>query len=191
MRVGLCATAVGLFCAIVVHALQPAEPFVPIGVWYAGGTSRAPMVSRNPALEKDAWRRDLAAIHSLGFNSIKTWVDWASAEPERGRYRLDALEQVLTLADEAGLRVIVQIYTDAAPDWLGKRYPDSSFVTDQGARIGSQASPGYFLDPAGVGAARVGFTGPVSNGGARHSSFYGVDVWREPHVVNWVWFNAP
>src|SRR3954468_9212217 len=119
MRVALCATAVGLFCAIVVHALQPAEPFVPIGVWYAGGTSRAPMVSRNPAPEKEVWRRDLAAIRSLGFNSIKTWVDWASSEPERGRYRFDALEQLLTLADESGLRVIVKIYTDAAPAWRG------------------------------------------------------------------------
>ena len=47
---------------VVAHALQPAEPFVPIGVWYGGGTSRAPMVSRNPAPEKEAWRRDLAAI---------------------------------------------------------------------------------------------------------------------------------
>src|SRR3954468_12946176 len=191
MRLGLCATAAALFCAIVVHALQPAEPFVPIGVWYAGGTSRAPMVSRNPAPEKEAWRRDLAAIHSLGFNSIKTWVDWASSEPERGRYRFDALEQLLTLADEAGLRVIVQIYTDAAPEWLGTRYPDSSFVTDQGARISSQASPGYCLDHAGVRSDMVAFIGAVSSAAARHSSFYAVDVWSEPHVVNWVWFNTP
>jgi beta-galactosidase len=133
----------------------------------------------------------LAAIKSLGFNSVKTWVDWASAEPERGRYRLDALDQLLTLTDEIGLRVIVQIYTDAAPDWLGKRYPDSSFVTDQGARITSQASPGYCLDHAGVRADMVAFIGAASSAAARHSSFYGVDVWSEPHVVNWVWFNAP
>src|SRR3954469_7103233 len=91
---------------------RSSDPFVPVGVWYAGGTTRAPMVSRNPAAERDGWRRDLAAIKSLGFNSIKTWVDWASAEPERGRYRLEALEQLLSLSDEAGLRVIVQIYTD-------------------------------------------------------------------------------
>src|SRR5438045_2326376 len=179
MRVALSA-AIGLVCAIVVPALQPTEPFFPIGVWYAGGTSRAPMVSRNPAPEKEAWRRDLAAIRSLGFNSIKTWVDWASSEPERGRYRFDALEQLLTLADEAGLRVIVQIYTDAAPDWLGKRYPDSSFVTDQGARISSQASPGYCLDHAGVRSDMIAFIGAASSVAARHASFYAIDVWSEP-----------
>src|SRR6476469_8234599 len=116
MRVVLSALLVAAVFASNVSAPQPSSPFVPIGVWYGGGTSRAPMVSRNPAPERDAWRRDLAAIRSLGFNSVKTWVDWASAEPERGRYRLDALEQLLTLADAAGLRVIVQIYTDAAPE---------------------------------------------------------------------------
>ena len=98
---------------------------------------------------------------------------------------------MLTFADEAGLRVIVQIYTDAAPEWLGTRYPDSSFVTDQGARIGSQASPGYCLDHAGVRSDMVAFIGAVSTAAARHSSFYAVDVWSEPHVVNWVWFNTP
>jgi beta-galactosidase len=170
---------------------RAAESFVPIGVWYAGGTSRAPMVSRNPAAERDAWRRDLAAIKKLGFNSVKTWVDWGSAEPERGQYRLEALEQLLSLSDEADLRVIVQIYTDASPEWLGARYPDSSFISDQGTRIASQASPGFCLDHAGVRADMVAFIGAVSAAAARHRSFYGIDVWSEPHLVNWVWFNTP
>ena len=162
-----------------------------MGVWYGGGTSRAPMLSRNPAAERDAWRRDLQAIKSLGFNSVKAWVDWASSEQVRGQYRFDALEQLLSLADDVGLRVIVQMYTDAAPDWLGKLYPDSSFVTDQGARIGSQASPGYCLDHAGVRADMTAFIGAASAAAARHPSFYAVDVWSEPHIVNWVWFNTP
>ncbi|HTH03411.1 MAG TPA: beta-galactosidase [Vicinamibacterales bacterium] len=190
MRFGVCAAVAGVLC-VAAYNPQPTEPFVPIGVWYAGGTTRAPMVSRNPAAERDRWRRDLVSIKSLGFNSVKTWVDWASAEPERGRYRFDALEQLLTLSDEVGLKVILQIYTDAAPEWLGKRYPDSSFVTDQGARIGSQASPGYCLDHGGVRADMIAFIGAASTAAARHSSFYGVDVWSEPHVVNWVWFNTP
>ena len=45
MRFGVCAAVAGVVFAVVAHALQPAEPFVPIGVWYGGGTSRAPMVS--------------------------------------------------------------------------------------------------------------------------------------------------
>ena len=173
-------------------APQPrSQPFIPIGVWYGGGTARAPMLVREPAKEREAWKRDLATIKSLGFNSVKTWVDWASAEPVRGGYRFDALEQLLSLADEQGLKVIVQVYTDAAPEWLGTQYPDSSFVTDQGARIGSQASPGYCLDHPGVRADMTAFIGAATTRAAAHRSFYGIDVWSEPHIVNWVWFNTP
>ena len=192
MRFGVCAILVaGLLAPFGASPQRTSEPFVPVGVWYGGGTSRAPMVSRNPAPERAAWRRDLATIKSLGFNSVKTWVDWGSAEPERGQYHFEALEQLLSLADEAGLRVIVQIYTDASPQWLGSRYPDASFVSDQGMRIDSQASPGYCLDHAGVRADMVAFIGAVSAAAARHQSFFGVDVWSEPHLVNWVWFNTP
>ena len=110
MRFALTMAAVVALLASASQAPQrSAEPFVPVGVWYGGGTSRAPMVSRNPAAQRDAWLRDLQAIRSLGFNSVKTWVDWASAEPVRGQYRFEALEQVLSLADATGLRVIIQI----------------------------------------------------------------------------------
>ena len=73
----------------------------------------------------------------------------------------------------------------------GSSYPDSSFITDQGTRIGSQASPGYCLDHAGVRAEMTAFISAVSTAAARHPSFYAVDVWSEPHLVNWVWFNTP
>jgi beta-galactosidase GanA len=191
MRRALCVLVALLSLSAAPAPQRPPEPFIPIGVWYGGGTARAPMLVREPAKERDAWRRDLATIRSLGFNSVKTWVDWASAEPVRGAYRFDALEQLLALADEQGLKVIVQIYTDAAPEWLGDRYPDSSFVTDQGARIGSQASPGYCLDHAGVRADMTSFIAAATTRAAAHRSFYGIDVWSEPHLVNWVWFNTP
>ena len=171
--------------------VQQREPFVPIGVWYGGGTARAPMVVREPAAERDRWQRDLQTIRELGFNSVRTWADWATAEPVRGQYHLAALDQLLTLADQNGLKVIVQLYTDSAPDWLGRRYPDASFVTDQGARIGSQAAPGYCLDHPGVREDMAAFIAAVSARAATHPSFYGVDVWSEPHIVNWVWFNTP
>ena len=159
-------------------------------MWYGGGTARAPMLVRDPAPERDAWRRDLEQIRRLGFNSIKCWVDWATTEPRRGEYHFEALDQLLALADEAGLRVIVQFYTDSQPEWIGRAYADASFVTDQGARIGSQASPGFCLDHAGVRDAMTRFIAAASSRARRHPSLYGFDVWSEPHIVNWVWFNT-
>jgi beta-galactosidase len=170
---------------------QREEPFVPVGVWYGGGTTRAPMLSRAPARERDAWRNDLKTIRSLGFNHIRSWVDWASVERARGEYNFEALDQLLSLADAAGLKVIIQLYTDSAPEWLGQKYPDASFVTDQGARIGSQAAPGYCLDHPGVRADLAALVKAVTARAITHRSFYGFDVWSEPHIVNWVWFNTP
>jgi beta-galactosidase len=170
---------------------RASAPFVPIAVWYGGGTVRAPMVAREPARERDAWLRDLQTIRSLGFNSVRTWVDWASTESERGTFRFDALDQLLSLADQVGLRVIVQLYADAAPEWVGREFTDASFVTEHGARIGSQASPGFCLDHPGVRKAVAAFIDAVATRAARHQSFYAVDVWSEPHIVNWVWFNTP
>src|SRR5262249_16467700 len=179
---------------IAIAAAQPparSAPFVPIGVWYGGGTARAPMIARDPAKERDAWRRGLQTISSLGFNTGKTWVDGATTEPARGTYQFEALDQMLALADEAGLEVILQLYADSAPEWLGRQYSDASFVTDQGAKIGSQASPGYCIDHPGVRADLASFIGAVTDRAARHQSFYAVDLWSEPHIVNWVWFNTP
>jgi beta-galactosidase len=169
--------------------LSPEEPFFPVGVWYGGGTARAPMLVREPARELDSWLRDLKAIKSLGFNHVKTWVDWATIEPIEGKFHLEALEQLLTLADNVGLRVIVQVYSDSAPEWIGRKFPDASFVTEKGVRIGSQAAPGFCLDHEGVRASVGRFIRAVSRAARRHASFYGFDVWSEPHIVNWVWFN--
>ena len=170
--------------------VPPQPPFIPIGVWYGGGTVRAPMMPRDPARHRDDWRRDLHTIKELGFNTVKTWADWASTEPAEGQFQFDALDQLLTLADEEGLRVILQFYTDSAPEWVGRQWPDASFVTDQGIRIGSQAAPGYCIDHRAVRAAMLKFIAATSARARTHRSLYGFDVWSEPHIVNWVWFNS-
>jgi beta-galactosidase len=177
--------------AVAQPAMQnsPTDPFFPVGVWYGGGTARAPMLVRDPAREMDAWLRDLKSIKSLGFNHVKTWVDWATVEPKEGEFHLEALEQLLTLADNVGLKVIVQLYSDSAPEWVGGKYPDASFVTEKGVRIGSQAAPGFCLDHDGVRTSVGRFIQAVSRAARAHKAFYGFDVWSEPHIVNWVWFN--
>lgn len=168
-----------------------AEDFLPVAVWYGGGKARAPMLSRESAREREAWRRDLNQIRALGFNTVRMWADWASTEPERGRYRLEYVDQMMDLAEEAGLKVIIQVYTDSAPEWLGARYPDAAFVTHLGTRIVSQASPGFCLDHPGVREDVGRFLSAVAARVEKRRAFHAWDLWSEPHIVNWVWMNFP
>lgn len=165
------------------------ENFFPVCVWYSGGQSRAPMVSRHPAQERAQWLRDLQTIRATGFNCVKTWVDWSTAEPRPGQFDLAGLRQLLSLAHQVGLRVIVQIYADSAPQWVGLQYPDARFTTATGVVIRSQAAPGYPMDAPGVRAAELGFYRAVARVAGASPAFFGYDLWSEPHLVNWVWFN--
>jgi hypothetical protein len=170
---------------------QLTEPFVAVGVWYPEGPSnpatlgsKAVGASRSDA---DRWRRDLAAIKAAGFNSIRTGIDWASVEPERGQYRLERFGELLSAADTAGLRVIVQVDTVAAPAWLHRRYQDSAVVPEPGARAAMQArgasqAHDYCMDHPGVRADLGAFIGAAASAASGHSAVYAIDVWRNPGV---------
>ena len=168
---------------------QPAAPaFFPVAVWYGGGKARAPMLEPVDATSAQRWGKDLDQIKALGFNTVKTWVDWATAEPQPDSFDFKNLDLLLQLAQPRGLRVIVQVYLDSAPDWVGQKYPDGRFVDRSGAVIESQSAPGFCIDHPGVRAEIVKFLSALSRDANRYPALYGWDVWSEPHVINWAEF---
>ena len=170
---------------------SPDDATFPVAVWYGGGKARAPMLERLDPTSAERWGHDLDQIKSVGFNTVKCWVDWATAEPKPGEFHFENLKLLLRLAHERGLRVIVQIYLDSAPDWVGERYPDGRFVDRSGAVINSEAAPGFCIDHAGVRAAIVRFLAALSRDANRpgaSGALFGWDVWSEPHVINWAEF---
>jgi beta-galactosidase len=160
---------------------QLSEPFVAVGVWYPRGTGDGTpdAQARASGSESGRAKRELAAIKAAGFNSIRTVVDWASAERERGVYRFEGLGTILSAADEAGLKVIVQLDTRTAPGWLSGRYSDSRVVADPD-QPRSAASSGYCMDHPGVRSDLGAFIGAAAEEAARHRAFYAIDVWRAP-----------
>ena len=167
--------------------LKAKEEFFPISVWYSGGKSRAPMLEKITPSSRQEWRRDLLQIRSLGFNTVRTWVEWAHCEPRPGEYHFENLKLLCELAEEAGLRVIIQMYVDSAPDWVGKNYADGLFETQSGTKVHSQAAPGFCTDHAGVRQAVLNFYTETAKVAARYAHFYGWDLWSEPHIVNWAY----
>ena len=112
--------------------------FFPVSVWYSGGKARAPMLETVTPQSRDAWRKDLEQIRKLGFNTVRTWIEWTACEKQEGKYDFSALKLLADLAGEVGLRVIVQVYIDSAPDWVGSEHPDSKVVSSHGVAVEAQ-----------------------------------------------------
>lgn len=161
------------------------DRFLPVAVWYGGGKARAPMLEADPLAHKDAWRKDLQAIKGVGFNTVRAWVDWATAEPVEGEYHFETLDQIADLAQEEGLRMLVQVYIDSAPDWAGRKYPDSHFVSIGGEVMPSNAAPGFCFDHPGVRKAILGFYSALATHMKTKPAVVGWDLWSEPSIVNW------
>ena len=127
--------------------------FFPMAVWYGGGKARAPMLERDARSKKEIWRSDIRQIKALGFNTVRAWIDWASGQPSDTAYNFETLDVLLELAEEVGLRLLLQVYMDSAPQWVGEKFPDSFFVSSNGDAIEPESSPGYCRDHPGVRAA--------------------------------------
>lgn len=166
-------------------APAPGRDFFPVSAWYAGGQARAPMLETYAPEKRPAWRKDLEQIKALGFNTVRCWIEWTANEKSEGVYDFRTLEAVCDLAGEVGLRVIVQVYIDSAPDWVGAKHPESKFVSSNGVAIESQAAPGFCFDHPGVREKILAFFAAAARAVRDRPAFYGWDLWSEPHIINW------
>ena len=162
-----------------------AADYFPVSVWYAGGKARAPMLETGARSKKELWRKDIRQIKALGFNTVRTWIDWSTGEPREHQYNFENLDVILELAEEEGLKVFLQIYMDSAPRWLGDKYPDSLFVSSSGQTVKPESSPGYCMDHRGIRQADLGFYSALANHVRGSKVFVGWDLWSEPHIINW------
>jgi beta-galactosidase len=159
--------------------------FFPVSVWYSGGKARAPMLEQINGDSARLWKEDLVKIKGLGFNTVRTWVEWNVGEPREHEYHLENLDLLLHLADEVGLKVIVQVYVDSAPEWVGAKYPDGRYAAQDGQPIPSQAAPGFCFDNKNVRKAVLDFFQEAARHADKSPAFYGWDLWSEPAALNW------
>ncbi len=182
-----------LLLLLLISVLLPAQEkhdfyeadFFPFSVWYSGGKARAPMLSEITPESKEEWRRDLEQIKSLGFNTVRTWVEWAACEPEPGKYNFENLRLLMELAQEVGLRVFIQMYVDSAPDWVAQKFPHGLFETQSGHKVYPQSAPGACTDNSDVREAVLNFYAEAARVASGYPNFYGWDLWSEPHIINW------
>lgn len=160
-----------------------------VSAWYGGGRTRATMVRPPGPGDRERWRRDLETIRASGLGAFRCWADWAAGEPARAAYDFRNLDLLLDLAEETELGVYVQLYLDSAPDWVGRDYPDGRYVSAGGAAIDSQGSPGYCYDHPDVRERAGMFLAELAGRLADRPCFRGWDLWSEPHIVQWSYFD--
>lgn len=92
----------------------PKEDLMSIGVYYYP-----------EHWDKNDWERDIKNISEIGFEFIHlAEFAWANMEPQEGIYNFKWLDEVIGLAEEYNLKVILGTPTAIAPVWLGIKHPE-------------------------------------------------------------------
>jgi len=153
--------------------------------------SEAPLLAaqyfRPPFPERHRWREDLQDMRRAGLSAAYFWVCWGWVEPEPGRFEFDDYDELIELADEAGLRVVLNTIAEIQPFWIHREFPDSRLVDHRGNEVISVPrrecqvglAPGGCIDHPGVVARLRGFLDRVGNRYASADALIAWDLWNE------------
>ncbi len=157
----------------------PSYRTYPLALWYGVG-------SVTPPLTREKYVGDLKRIRDAGVGYLRLWVNWRDCEPSPSTYRFEALKELMELSNMFGLRVIVQVYLEFAPDWLPRMFPDALFTSETGTKLYPQGSPGVCLDSKAVRDRAERFLKALARFLKSYENFYAWDLWSEPQTVQWV-----
>ena len=146
---------------------------------------------RAPSPHKDEWENDIKNMASLGFNTIKFWVQWRWNNPAEGSYYFDDIDTLIDLAGKFKLKVMLNTIFDVAPAWIYEKYKDASMITLSGKVIGPQTQPhrqigglGYCFNHDGVIKHFFEFLETVIN---RYKDHPALEIWNvgsEPELTS-------
>ena len=154
--------------------------FLPMGFQYY----------RAPTPLRKNWETDLKKIREDGFNTVKFWAQWRWNEPREGRYDFSDLDELMDLAADNGLKVVLNLILDVAPVWLFNKYPDAVMITNGGERMEPRATeyrqiggvPGPCFHHRQATELRKRFVEACAAHFADHPALWVWDVWNEPEL---------
>lgn len=106
---------------------------------------------RPPFPERRRWRDDLAQIRATGFDAIVLTASWAWLEPRPGAYDFGDFDELIGMAGDAGLQVILNTWSELQPLWIHRELPGAELVDHRGQRVVSSplAYAQFGLTPGG------------------------------------------
>jgi beta-galactosidase len=126
-------------------------------------------------------------IRDAGLEAIQLWCVWGWIEAEPGVYRYEDYDQLMTLADKAGLRVVLSCIGAVHPFWIHRLVPDSAMVDERGHTVISSPrgecnvglSPGGCTDNPRVSELMATWLTDLAGRYASQRHLIGWDAWNE------------
>lgn len=145
---------------------------------------------RPPFPDRTCWERDFQNMQSLGFTCVKLWAVWNWVEPEPGQFYFQDLDELVALAAQHGLKVIINTIPEGAPYWTDTGSQDDLYQTADGQHVayGGPANlptagwPGRCMDDDDFGRLVARFIEETARHFAQNSTVVAIDVWNEPHL---------
>lgn len=142
---------------------------------------------RAPFPERHRWQDDFRRIAESGVDAVQLWVIWSWVEARPGEYRFEDYDELIALAEQAGLRVILSVIAEIHPLWLRREEPGSELIDwdDRPARSGERGevhfglTPGSCFDHPGVAQRQLQFIRTVAERYHQAPALWGWDVWNE------------
>lgn len=145
---------------------------------------------RPPNPPRQDWRRDMQRLVDHGLNVIKLWPMWTWIHRAPDVFDFSEIDELMDLAQEYGLHVIINTILENSPYWLEERYPEARYQTADGYICTLQPRsntavggwPGLCLDHPAVRAEAGAFLRQIASRYADHPALFAYDIWNEPHL---------
>jgi beta-galactosidase len=90
---------------------------------------------RPPFPDRSRWEDDLEQMRRSGLDTVQLWACWGWIEPEPGEYSFDDYDELVALANQAGLKVVISTVAEIHPFWIHRVVPDSAMVDHMGHTV--------------------------------------------------------
>ncbi len=142
---------------------------------------------RPPFPEKRFWADDISRMRDAGLDAVQLWAIWGWIESEPGLFRYDDYDELVSLADQKGLGVILSTIAEIHPFWIHRLVPDGRLVDHTGRAVESMTrgecnvglTPGGCFDHPRVAEMMRRFLTDIASHYAGASNLLAWDCWNE------------
>jgi beta-galactosidase len=145
---------------------------------------------RPPNPPRKDWKRNLEQLVEHNFNIIKIWPMWTWIHTAPDTFDFSEIDELMDLAQSAGVKVVINTILENSPYWLEEKYPEAHYQTADYYIYAMQPRsntavggwPGLCLDHPEVRAEAGKFLTQIASRYVDHPALFAYDVWNEPHL---------